>query len=47
MRSSETVLAESRFALVDRHCNAYTQQAALLALLGEDLAAFYDAHREQ
>jgi outer membrane protein TolC len=44
---AESLLAESRFALVDRHCNAYTQQAALLAILGEDLAAFYDATREQ
>ena len=38
---AETVLAESRFSLSDRLCRAYAQQAGLLALLGEDLEAFY------
>ena len=38
---AETVLAESRFSLSDRLCLAYGQQAGLLALLGEDLEAFY------
>ena len=36
-----TVLAESRFSLSDRLCRAYGLQAGLLALLGEDLEAFY------
>jgi outer membrane protein TolC len=38
---AETVLAESRFSLSDRLCRAYGQQAGLLALLGEDMEAFY------
>ena len=38
---AETVLAESRFSLSDRLCRAYAQQAGLLALMGEDLDAFY------
>jgi len=38
---AETVLAESRFSLSDRLCRAYTLQAGLLALLGEDLESFY------
>jgi outer membrane protein TolC len=38
---AETVLAESRFSLSDRLCRAYATQAALLAILGEDLEAFY------
>jgi outer membrane protein TolC len=41
---AETVLAESRFSLSDRLCRAYAQQAGLLALLGEDLEAFYATH---
>jgi len=43
---AETLLAEARFSLADRHTRAFTQQAALLALLGEDLAAFYASHLE-
>ncbi len=38
---AETVLAESRFSLSDRLCRAYAAQAALLAILGEDLETFY------
>jgi outer membrane protein TolC len=38
---AEAVLAESRSSLSDRLCRAYTHQAELLALLGEDLEAFY------
>jgi outer membrane protein TolC len=38
---AETVLAQSRFRLAERLCRAYTLQAALLAVLGEDLEAFY------
>ncbi len=46
---AESVLAESRSALEDRRYRAYAQQAALLAALGEDLPAFFeaDAPREQ
>ena len=44
---AETVLAESRFSLSDRLCRAYAEQAGLLALLGEDLAAFYDQPRQE
>jgi outer membrane protein TolC len=43
---AETLLAESRFNLADRHYQAYGQQVTLLAVLGEDLAAFYAAHLE-
>jgi len=38
---AETVLAESRFSLSDRLCAAYARQAGLLAVMGEDLEAFY------
>nr|WP_320133974.1 TolC family protein [uncultured Holophaga sp.] len=38
---AEALLAESRFALTEHRTRAYTRQAALLALLGEDLALFY------
>ena len=46
---AESVLAESRSALEDRRYRAYAQQAVLLAVLGEDLPAFFEAHapREQ
>ncbi|HVO12223.1 MAG TPA: TolC family protein [Vicinamibacteria bacterium] len=40
---AESVLAASRSALAERRYRAYTDQAALLAALGEDLPAFYDA----
>ncbi len=39
---AEAVLAASRFSLVDRHYQAYAEQAAALAAVGEDLPAFYD-----
>jgi outer membrane protein len=38
---AESVLAESRSSLIQKHYQAYTKQAALLAVMGEDLAAFY------
>jgi outer membrane protein TolC len=41
---AESVLAESRSALADRRYRAYAQQAALLAVLGEDLPAFFETH---
>jgi len=41
---AESVLAESRSALEDRRYRAYAQQAVLLAVLGEDLPAFFEAH---
>ncbi|WP_243304609.1 TolC family protein [Geothrix oryzisoli] len=41
---AESVLAESRSALEDRRYRAYAQQTALLAVLGEDLPAFFEAH---
>jgi len=44
---AETVLAESRFSLSDRLCRAYTIQAGLLALLGEDLEAFYTNSKQE
>jgi len=40
---AEAVLAESRTALAERRYRAYSQQAALLAALGEDLPAFYES----
>ncbi|WP_243287673.1 TolC family protein [Geothrix terrae] len=40
---AESVLAESRSALEDRRYRAYAQQAVLLAALGEDLPAFFEA----
>lgn len=39
---AESVLAESRSAQAERRYRAFAQQAALLALLGEDLPAFYE-----
>ena len=44
---AEAVLAESRSALAGRHYKAYAEQAALLAILGEDLAEFYETHLEK
>ena len=44
---TEAVLAESRSALAGRHYKAYAEQAALLAILGEDLAEFYETHLEK
>jgi outer membrane protein TolC len=44
---AENVVAESRFSLADRHYRAYAQQAVLLAVLGEDLAAFYTSTLER
>jgi len=38
---AETLLAECTFSLSDQLCRAYGLQAGLLALLGEDLEAFY------
>ncbi len=38
---AESVLAESRSALAERRYRAYSQQVSLLAVLGEDLPAFY------
>jgi len=38
---AESVLAESRFNFTARRYRAYSRQAALLAILGEDLPAFY------
>jgi outer membrane protein TolC len=38
---AETLLAESRFSLSERLCRAYAIQAGLLAILNEDLEAFY------
>jgi outer membrane protein len=40
---AESVLAESRFALVAQHYNAYLQQGALLLAAGEDLPTFFSA----
>ena len=40
---AESVLAESRSALAERRYRAYSQQVALLAVLGEDLPAFYES----
>jgi outer membrane protein TolC len=37
-----TVLAESRWQVVQMHYRAYARQAALLASMGEDLPAFYE-----
>ncbi len=39
---AEALLADSRFALAARRYRAYAQQAALLAVIGEDLPAFYE-----
>lgn len=44
---AEAVLAESRSSLSGKHYRAYAEQAALLALLGEDLAGFYETHLEK
>jgi len=39
---AEALLADSRLGLAARRYRAYAQQAALLAVLGEDLPAFYE-----
>ncbi|WP_257306338.1 TolC family protein [Geothrix campi] len=44
---AESVLAESRSALEDRRYRAYAQQTVLLAVLGEDLPAFFETHAPQ
>ena len=38
---AESVLADSRFSLVNQHYRAYLSQGTLLAVAGEDLAAFF------
>lgn len=38
---AESTLAESRFALVNQHYDAYLKQGALLTVAGEDLPTFY------
>ena len=38
---AESTLAESRFALVTQHYNAYLKQGALLTVADEDLPTFY------
>ncbi len=38
---AESVLAESRFALVNQHYSAYLKQGVLLNAAGEDLATFF------
>jgi outer membrane protein TolC len=38
---AESTLAESRFALVNQHYNAYLKQGTLLAVADEDLPTFY------
>ncbi len=40
---AESLLAESRFALVNQHYDAYLTQGAVLAVAGEDLPAFFAA----
>jgi len=40
---AESVLAESRYGVVRMHYEAYGRQATLLAAMGEDLVAFYEA----
>jgi outer membrane protein len=44
---AETVLAESRFSLARARYQAYARQAALLAVLGQDLPAFYDSMQKE
>lgn len=39
---AEALLADSRFGLAARRYRAFTQQARLLAVMGEDLPAFYE-----
>jgi outer membrane protein TolC len=39
---AESILAQSRSQLAERRYRAYGQQTTLLALVGEDMAAFYD-----
>ena len=38
---AESVLADSRFSLVNQHYNAYLKQGALLTAAGEDLPTFF------
>jgi outer membrane protein len=40
---AESLLAESRFALVNQHYDAYLTQGAVLAVAGEDLPTFFAA----
>jgi outer membrane protein len=40
---AESTLADSRFALVNQHYNAYLKQGVLLNVTGEDLSAFYSS----
>ncbi len=44
---AETVLAESRFSLARAHYQAYARQAALLAVLGQDLPSFYASNAKE
>ena len=39
---AESVLAESRWRVVQMHYRAYARQAGLLAAMGEDLPSFYE-----
>jgi outer membrane protein TolC len=43
---AESVLAESRFALVNQNYNVYLKQGIILSTAGEDLPAFFVAVRE-
>lgn len=40
---AESVLADSRFSLVNQHYNAYLKQGVLLTVAGEDLPTFFAA----
>ncbi|MFI5166252.1 MAG: TolC family protein [Thermoanaerobaculales bacterium] len=44
---AESVLAESRFALVNRNYDAFLKQGTILSTAGEDLPAFFAAVKEQ
>jgi outer membrane protein TolC len=44
---AEAILAESRSAFADKRFRAFGQQAALLAILGEDLPTFYESQMEK
>jgi adhesin transport system outer membrane protein len=39
---AESVLAESRFSVAEKHARLYAQEAVLLAAMGEDLPGFFD-----
>lgn len=43
---AESVLAESRFALVNQNYNAYLKQGIVLSIAGEDLPTFFAAVKE-